>query len=202
MDDKRSPKLRTWKYEDMKNAYHAAKYGGMSVSKASRMYNVPRMTLSDRVKGHVSLDATMGAATALDESEEEALVNYISYMAHRGFPLNVSQVCGYAWCIAKEHNKARVFSEKGPSGKWWRGFKSRHPDIALRRPDALDRGRAAMGNVAVMKDYFELLQSTLESNELKDHPDRIYNCDEADPLLTNHPVRRLLSQSVSNIRIL
>ncbi|VDI13101.1 Hypothetical predicted protein [Mytilus galloprovincialis] len=126
------------------------------------------------------MDAKMGASTVLTSEDEISLVNYIEYMAQRGFPRSVSQVIGFAWCIAKEHPGARVFNESGPTEKWWRGFKKRQPKISLRRPDPLDRGRAAMGNVETMRDYFfKLLKSTLETNDLKDKPERLYNCDEA-----------------------
>ncbi|WAR11772.1 hypothetical protein MAR_025952 [Mya arenaria] len=87
-------------------------------------------------------------------------------MDNRGFPLSIKQVLGFAWCIAKEHGKCDVFIKIGPSRDRWNGFKTRHPDLWLRRPDALDRGRASLGN-------------TLDSNNISDKTERIYNCDEA-----------------------
>lgn len=137
------------------------------------------MTLSDRIAGKVPLVAKMGVQTALTTEEESALVNYIDYMANRGFPLSIPQVLGFAWYIAKEKGKGDSFQKTGPSRKWWRGFKRRHPNLGLRRPDALDRGRASMGNVNSLRDYFELLKETLDSNGLTDKPTQIYNCDEA-----------------------
>ncbi|VDI39220.1 Hypothetical predicted protein [Mytilus galloprovincialis] len=105
------------------------------------------------------MDVKIGSSTVLTSEDEISLVNYIEYMAQRGFPLSVSQVIGFARCIAKEHPGARVFNEPGATEKWWRGFKKRQPEISLRRPDPLDRGRAAMGNVETMRDYFKLLKS-------------------------------------------
>ena len=179
MEKQKPKKLCQWNQEDMSKAYKAAKLGQMSIAQASKTYNVPRMTLSDRVKGKVAMDAQMGASTVLTSKDEISLVNYIEYMAQRGFPLSVSQVIGFAWCIAKEHPGARVFNESGPTEKWWRGFKKRQPEVSLKRPDPLDRGRAAMGNVETMRDDLKLLKSTLETNDLKDKPERLYNCDEA-----------------------
>jgi len=139
----------------------------------------------------------MGANTALNDEEENALCSYISYMANRGFPLSIPQLMGFAWCIAKERGKSEVFSEHGPSRKWWLGFKARHPDLGLRRPDPLDRGRASLGSVETIREYFALLRETLESNGLSDQPHRIYNCDayitatRPHFTLTNLQVRRL-----------
>ncbi|KAH3835204.1 hypothetical protein DPMN_108552 [Dreissena polymorpha] len=121
----------------------------------------------------------MGVDTALTTDEEDALVSYIGYMANRGFPLSIQQLIGFAWCIAKERGRGDVFSDSGPSRSWWNGFKSRHPGLGLRRPDSLDRGTASLGSVNALREYFSLLKETLESNELTDKPDRIYNCDEA-----------------------
>ncbi|VDI05778.1 Hypothetical predicted protein [Mytilus galloprovincialis] len=131
MEKQKPKKLCQWNQEDMSKAYKAAKLGQMSIAQASKTYNVPRMTLSDRVKGKVAMDAKMGASTVLTSEDEISLVNYIEYMAQRGFPLSVSQVIGFAWCIAKEHPGARVFNESGPTEKWWRGFKKDNPKYHL-----------------------------------------------------------------------
>lgn len=178
-NSKRPKELRKWSEESMISAFNAVKSGNMSISSAAKMFKVPRMTLSDRINGKVSLNAKMGVKTALTEDEELALCNYISYMANRGFPLTIQQLIGFAWCIAREHGKESVFTKSGPSRKWWKGFKNRHPDLSLRRPDPLDRGRACFGNVNAIRDYFQLLKETIESNDLKEKPDQIYNCDEA-----------------------
>ena len=61
-----------------------------------------------------------------------------------------------------------------------------------------------MGNVNVIRDYFELLKETLDCNELGDKPKQIYNCDEAALFLNKSagqkvvvPVRFKNSHSVS-----
>ena len=172
------PILRQWSQQDMNDAYNDVVGGYMNISKAARTYNVPRKTLSDRVHNNVSLDAQMGAPTALSTEEETSLVKYVEYMAGRGFPLTVDQLCSFAFAIAKSAGKSDVFSESGPSQMWWRGFKNRHPNIRLRRPDILDRGRSAMTNVTVLSEYFELLDQVLTKEGLKDKPHLLYNCDE------------------------
>ena len=190
MESRRKKKLRNWSEEAMSSAYIAVK-GGLSISAAAKRFNVPRMTLSDRISGRVKLKSKMGVKTALSSEEESALCNYITYMANRGFPLTIQQILGFAWCIAKEHGK-RVFTKNGPSRNWWRFFKKRHPELKLRRPDALDRGRAALGNVGALRDYFKLLKETIESNKLEDSPERIYNCDEAALYLNKSAGQRVI----------
>ena len=60
----------------------------------------------------------------------------------RGFPLTVSQIMMYAWCIDKKSGRNK-FGENDPCYTLWLGFKSRHRDsVKLRKPDSLDRDRA------------------------------------------------------------
>ncbi|KAL4221115.1 hypothetical protein ACF0H5_019375 [Mactra antiquata] len=113
---KRPKTLRKWSADSMAAAFRAVKTENMSISSAARAYGVPRMSLSDRVHYKVSVNkCKMGVKTALTEDEELALCNYISYMANRGFPLSISQLLGFAWCIGKERNKENVFTKTGPS---------------------------------------------------------------------------------------
>ena len=80
-----------------------------------------------------------------------------------------------AHAIEKERD-LDIFKENGPTEKWWRGFRKRHPDITLRTAGSLDRGRAVMTNENVVREYFELLRSVIDENNLGDKPHQIYNC--------------------------
>ena len=74
--------------------------------------------------------------------------------------------------------KADSFGTEGPSEHWWGGFRQRHPELTLRKPDKLERSRAEALNPDVVKQYFELLNEVMEKNKLKTSPRQIYNCDE------------------------
>ncbi len=64
------------------------------------------------------------------------------YMAEHRYPVTRSQVINLAWAIAKQAGKANTFSDAGPTLKWWRGSRDRHPELSLRKPESVDRGRA------------------------------------------------------------
>ena len=51
---------KAWDEADMLNAHEAANINNASISAEVKEYGVPRMTLSDRVKGKVPMDAKMG----------------------------------------------------------------------------------------------------------------------------------------------
>ena len=52
-------KRRLWSVENMKEAYNAV-VEDVSISAAARRFGVPRMTLSDRIRGKIQLGAKLG----------------------------------------------------------------------------------------------------------------------------------------------
>ena len=181
-------KFRNWTQENMQRAFEAATNGVMSISTAAKTYGVPRMTLSDRVNGKIAVDAYYGHQVALSTSEETSLANYINYMHEHRFPITKLQVMGLAWAIDMDKpRESRVFGETGPSNKWWRGFKSRHPNLTLRKPESVDRGRVLNATKDVIDDYFDTLESIIATNDIGPHA--TYNCDEASVLLNKSAQR-------------
>ena len=61
----------------MREAVNAINEQGMSVSKASVLYGIPRTTLNDHKLGKVLPGAKPGAPTLLSTSEEEDLVDFL-----------------------------------------------------------------------------------------------------------------------------
>ena len=164
----------------MIKALDAVKKDKLTVSKAAALNHVPRKTLDDRVRCRVVHGRKPGRTTVLTSEEEEALCNYLIYMAERGFPLTRRMVMAYAWAVARRSGKEKAFNkEAGPGDRWWSNFRRRHPKITLRKLDKLDRNRAQNFNPEVVDKYFKLLKKTLEDNSLMTSPRRIYNCDES-----------------------
>ena len=58
---------------------------GMSVSKASALYGIPRTTLNNHKLGKVLPGAKPGAPTLLSTSEEEDLVDFLIKSANIGY---------------------------------------------------------------------------------------------------------------------
>ena len=54
---------------------------------AARQYNVPESALRDRTRGSISVDATIGFDAIFNRSEEQKLVDHITYMADIGYVL-------------------------------------------------------------------------------------------------------------------
>ena len=58
---------RSWNEADMLNAHEAVNINNVSISAAAKECGVPRMTLSDRVKGNVPMDMKMGRPPVLGD---------------------------------------------------------------------------------------------------------------------------------------
>lgn len=178
LEAKRMKGKKKYTEDDMEQALKAIK-AGLTLGKASKQFNIPKMTLSDRVRGKYQT-STVGRPTELSSDEEMVLIYYIKYMASIAHPLTPSQIKVFAWNIAKRKGNTRFNATTGPGHTWWDKFRKRHSqDLTLRKPDNLDRGRSRMANANVMNQHFDLLRETLEKLQIKDKPDRIFNCDES-----------------------
>lgn len=132
-------KRKLWQEEDMVSAMEAGE-------SASKKFNVPRCTLDDRNKGRVKHGTNPGRQTVLTTEEESALVNYLLYMAERGFPLTPKMCMAFAWAISIRGGKEDRFSDTGPTMSY-----GGHPQFyaTLCKCDNLERNRAE-----VVKEYF------------------------------------------------
>ena len=74
-------KRKCWNPDDMQRAIEAVSDEKLTVSAAARHFHVPRKTLDDRMKGLVQHGTNPGSKTVLSAEEEEALVQYLVYMA-------------------------------------------------------------------------------------------------------------------------
>ncbi len=168
-----------WRDEDMVAAVDAVSSGEMTITASSRAFSVPRKTLDDRVKGHVTHGKKPGINTVLSAEEESSLVQYLLYMAQRGFPLTRTMTKAFAWAISKRSGTDNRFSKSdGPGEHWWQLFRSRHPEIRLRKSDNLEHSRAEALNPTIVEEYFNILEATFTKHDLLTSPRELYNCDE------------------------
>ena len=170
-------KRRAYRDDAVENATKSVKMKKYSITQAAKEYGVPRQTLADKMKDRHP--KKYGRNTILSTEDEKTLLNYITYMASIGHPLNISEIKLFAWSIAKRSSNPNSFGEAGPSRSWWIGFKRRHTDLTLRKPDKLDRRRSKMSNKAVVDKHFEILKDILEEHDLVDKPSHIFNVDES-----------------------
>lgn len=160
--------------EQMDGAVSAVLQHELSVREAAERYGVPKSTLGDRTSGRVLPGTASGAARYLADSEEEELAQFIIGCASIGYPKTVKDILAIVQSVLASKGVHRIVTYG-----WWEAYRKRHPQLTLRVPSSLSKSRALASNRDVINSYFDLLEETLDENELKDCPCQIFNMDES-----------------------
>ena len=153
-----------WDLEGMIQALNAVKVDGKALRKASREYGVPVATLKRRVDGLVAVDARPGPSTVLTWEEEDKLCQYCLDMADMGYGLTIEVI---AYRIAAGSGRSHPFKEGSAGRDWYEGFLRRHPQLSLRKPEALSYARAKNANAKVVEDFYAKFAAVSDSNQLE-----------------------------------
>ncbi|XP_039297928.1 uncharacterized protein LOC120354627 [Nilaparvata lugens] len=138
--------------------------------------------MMDKLKERSSLDARKGPPTILTQNEEELLCLWLKAMAKKGIPVEPRQLLDAVEEIMKKDGRQNPFNEGRPGRKWIDLFFKRHPDISLRKPEALGIGRSLVTEKSIRKWHDDLKQYIIEitgNTDLLDDPKRILNGDES-----------------------
>ena len=157
----------------MREALSAITEQGMTVSKASVLYGIPRTTLNDHKLGNVLPGVNPGAPTLLTTSEEEDLVKFLINSADIGYGRTRKEVLDIVSRMLAKRGIQRVVTNG-----WWNRFLCRHPILATRTPATLSVSRARASNREFIDAYFDILEETLQETGLVDYPDLCFNMDE------------------------
>ena len=177
----------TYDDESMRLALTATEKG-LSIRRAASEYNIPKSTLGDRVSGKILPGAKPGRKPYLTPNEEDELVKFLLNCAAIGYGRSRKEV------IAMVQGILETRGLDGPlTCGWWDGFKARHPQLSLRQASLLSYSRAVASDRDVIDRYFDLLEETLEKNNLNDKPAQIFNCDETGMPL-NPKASKIISQ--------
>ena len=132
-------KLRTketrkkWSPKAMEDAMVAVKNKQMTVFWATKIYNVPKSTLHDRISGKVRHGDKLGPKPYLSSTEEKELADFLMDVAKVGYGRTRKQVRAIAGsCV---HNKGRLESPAVASHGWFVQFMQRQPQLSFWKGD-------------------------------------------------------------------
>jgi hypothetical protein len=188
---------------NLERAFQATQKG-TSVYKAAKLYNVPESTLRDRTRGNVSLEAKPGVNPLFSLDEERELVHHIKYMGDIGYGYNKAEIQYMARDFALSLGKP-VKSKDAMSNSWFYDFLARWPELKMVMPQKLSIARARAASKENLDAYYKELGNILSTNNLFDHPERIYNIDETG-VSTQHTPSKIVcgkdtvAQSVTSPR--
>ncbi|XP_033731184.1 LOW QUALITY PROTEIN: uncharacterized protein LOC117320803 [Pecten maximus] len=170
--------------ENMAAAINVVRSGSMSKKQASRVYQVPRTTLNDKLSGRVPENPTPpGPSPVLTKQEESVLVNYIDLMHDIGYPLTKTEFLLEVKRIMDIDGRPNPFPNNLPGKDWYSAFRKRNPSITTRVPQSLGHERAAITEGMITNWYkklYEFLsQEVPDYEDLVKDPRRIFNADES-----------------------
>ena len=174
-----------------------------SLREAARAWNVPASTLRDRAMGRVKADCHYGTVPVLTDEEEANIVRYLLQCAEIGVGKSKQQMKRMAYSVASKRSNCKIprswHANQEAGEQWYRSFMKRHTELSLRKPESLSHSRAIMTNENVINNYYNTLESTLDSYNLKERPDLIYNCDETGVCLDFRPAKVVAPKSARNV---
>lgn len=138
----------------------------LSTRQAASMYQVPRSTLGDRMKGLRTRAEAHVDQQNLSLAKEEVLVKWTKVMGRRGVPLTHSTLARYASEISGK-----------PIGESWpKRFLARHPDLKVKATTSLEKCRAKALNRTAVEGFYDILEQVVAEFGIK--KENTWNMDE------------------------
>lgn len=176
---------RAWSVTQLTGAIRDVELG-KSKSSVSKRYSIPKRTLCRYVEqqhstgGSVKVDLRHlgNFVPILSKQQESRLEEIIIHMSECGYGLTSKDVRNLAFQFAESSNINHPFDrEKKCAGlAWYIGFRRRHPNLALRKPELTSMARSAGFNREAVNLFYDNLGRIYEENQYS--PDRIWNADE------------------------
>lgn len=173
---------------------------GSKISDAAKKFNVPRITLHNKITGKSPIECSMGPSTILSKEEEKILEVWIKDMADKHIPITKEELLDSVQRIVCDRNRATPFTNNRPGKKWYSSFMKRHPTIAERTAHLC----TARDNVTQddIEKWFLEVECDLKNRgliEILKNPKRIFNTDESAFFLNPKPGRVLAKKGDKNV---
>lgn len=94
-----------------------------------------------------------GKKPLLHEATELQLYNHIVESQRFGMPKSRNDILRDAWLLATINHQEDVFGSEGPTKGFLQSFLSRHPDLVLRKSEALSHAAAGVSARSI-KNWF------------------------------------------------
>ena len=163
-------------HDALTNAYIQCVENKITVSKAAKLYNIPRTTLRDRLSGRVHIDTVTTKLPLFTLLEESKLADHIKTMASYEYGYTRQECENIASDMAIQLGKR---AKGNPlSLKWFLGVIKRWSELRVLKPRGLEYTRSRMTSETTVSSYFENLRKCLNEHGLADKPHLISNLDE------------------------
>jgi transposase-like protein len=149
---------------DMDRAVRLVRDEGWCVAAAAKEAEVPRMTLSDRLKNYD--DPTelppVGRPQELTRAEEEAIVKCLVMCAEFQYPMSKRDLQNFVQAYVVENNVQTRWAEGKPGKDWVRSFTRRwRHKVKVKKPSNIKRSRAKI-SPQILREFFAHLTPNLD----------------------------------------
>ncbi|EEA22980.1 conserved hypothetical protein [Talaromyces marneffei ATCC 18224] len=142
----------------------------LNIREATRIYDIPRTTLRDRLKGIEYKGEKRANHHKLTQSEEDSLVKWVLDLDRRGLPPRHSLVREMVNYLLLQHGKPQV-------GKnWVTNLIKRRPEIDSKFARKYNYERAKCEDPKIIQEHFDRVRDAISEYGIL--PEDIYNFDE------------------------
>lgn len=174
---------------------------GERVATAARKFNVPRVTLLNKVSGKTPINCSMGPSSVLTKEEENVLVQWMLAFAGRRFPITKQYLLESVQKIMIDQKRENPFTDNKPGRTWFESFLKRNPEIREKTAQNITKARDDVTEDDIIK-WFKEVDEYLEEKGLKEvleDPSRIFNADESAFFLTPKQDKVLAKRGDNNL---
>lgn len=192
-----------WSEADLINAVKAVSEG-TGVNAAAKQFGIPKTTLKRRIKRkNFTVENRLGPSSSLGSEAEKKLAQHIIKLQRNGFCPTRTEVCASAFQLAETLKIPHKFNKgtRLAGMDWLRSFLRRNPEIRVRKAEGVSTARTLGLSKTVVKNYFELLENLMRSNDLFDKPGHVFNVDETGLQLNNKPGQVLAQRGSKSVSV-
>ena len=155
-------------------AISAIKKGDISnIQKASSIYNIPRTTLRDRLKGSIYRKESRANSHKLTQNEEDSLLRWILSMDQRGAAPRPSHIQEMANILLSKHESTPI---QTVGMNWAYNYIKCHPQIKTKYARRYNYQRAKCEDPKIIREWFNHIQIMIMQYGIAFED--IYNFDE------------------------
>lgn len=193
--DRSKRKVAKWTAADMHRAVHMHVYEKVGVRKSAKICNIPHSTLISYIKKYkddktIAMEPNYKTNKVFTNEQELQLKDYLIDCAQKFYGVTKNNCLKIVYQMAEKNGIAHpsTWEKNKKAGRdWWRSFKSRHPELSIKKPEACSLARATAFNEYNVKKFFENLKTVIKRQSCFEDGTRIYNLDETATSTVQRP---------------
>ncbi|XP_055707130.1 uncharacterized protein LOC129804093 isoform X1 [Phlebotomus papatasi] len=162
----------------LENALEAIRNGTHSIRGASRTFQVPKTTLTDKLSGKTPERMWIGGRTLLTKDEEDVIVKWILESANNGQTVTKDHLLESVEMLCKATKKSTGHNSYRPGRKWYTSFLHRHPRISERISQNLSHTKDTVTKEDIIQWHTKVEEYLSKKSLMNIDLSRIFNCDE------------------------